>query len=91
MAKFKRRKSQKPNKPLWKLEDGITYSGLSTWEQCREQFSLQWIDGLTSRKVSIPLEFGSIIHYALENQFRDTPVEVINVITEHYKKYRTRS
>lgn len=75
-------------KPLWKIEDGITFSALSKWLDCREQFALQWIDGVTPRRLSIALEFGSVIHYALENQFKGPPEYVIGVITDHYRKYR---
>lgn len=78
-------------KPLWTLDDGITYSGLDKWLTCREQFSLQWIDGLTPKKISIPLEFGSIIHYCLEHQFKDDPVEVVNRVTNQYKQFRTNT
>jgi hypothetical protein len=54
--------------------------------ECPEQFSLQWIDGLTPKKISQPLEFGSIMHYALEHQFRGDPHETIHIITysHHY-------
>lgn len=85
------RKKTTPRKPLWKLEDGITYSSLSLWDQCPEQFSLQYIDGLSQKKLSIALEFGSVMHYALENQFKATPEEVIRRITDHYRKYRSAS
>ena len=85
------RKKKKDYVPLWKIEDGITYSALSKWLECPEQFSLQWIDGLSKKKISIPLEFGSIIHYALENQGKASPPEVIHKITDHYRKYRGAS
>ena len=80
-----------PKKPLWKLSDGVTYSSLSTWVDCPEQFSLQWIDGLTPKKLSEPLEFGSVMHYAIEHQDKGRPEEVIHRITTHYKKYRGKT
>jgi hypothetical protein len=59
---------------------------------CPEQFSLQWIDGLTPKKISPPLEFGSIMHYGLEHQFngRD-PEYTIKTITEQYKSHRGKT
>jgi len=89
--KFAHRKKTAPLAPLWKLEDGLTYSSLTSWLECREQFSLKWIDGITPKKVSIPLEFGSVVHYALENQFKGEPREVVHKITDHYRKYRQRT
>lgn len=86
---FKRRERVK--KPLWKLEDGITFSALSKWCECREQFALQWIDGLSPKELNIALEFGSVFHYALENQAKASPDEVIAIIAEHYYKYREKT
>jgi hypothetical protein len=91
---FKGRKinaSKKPTNQLWKIEDGITYSGLSKWMECPEQFSLQWIDGITPKKISPPLEFGSIMHYGLEHQFKGDPEYTIRTITDQYKKHRGRT
>jgi hypothetical protein len=90
MAKKKRKRAKK-TKPLWTLDDGITFSGLNKWSECREQFSLQWIDGVTRRKLQVPLEFGSVFHSALENQDKGTPEEVIQRVSEHYKKYRLKT
>jgi hypothetical protein len=88
----KERKISKPKEALWKLQDGITFSGLSRWMDCREQFSLQWIDGLTPKKISIPLEFGSVIHYGLEHQFCGrSPKEIIRAITEQYRAHRSKT
>lgn len=88
----KGRAISKPTQALWKLEDGITFSGLSKWMDCREQFSLQWIDGLTPKKISIPLEFGSVIHYGLEHQFcGKRPSEVIRMITSQYREHRSKT
>jgi hypothetical protein len=89
---MKGRSISKPNKALWKLEDGITFSGLSKWMDCREQFSLQWIDGLTPKKLSVPLEFGSVVHYGLEHQLcGKSPETVIKTVTDQYRKHRSKS
>jgi len=86
-----KKKNKVRKEPLWRLDDGITFSGLNNWSQCREQFSLQWIDGVTPKKLSVPLEFGSVFHSALENQEKGTPKEVIQRVTAHYRKHRLKT
>lgn len=86
--KFTFKSRKKEYKPLWKIEDGITYSALSKWLDCPEQFALSWVDGVTPKALSNALEFGSVMHHALENQFKAAPQDVISRITEHYYKYR---
>lgn len=88
---FKRKRAKPPDKLLWSIDDGLSFSSLSTWVNCREQFALSWIDGLTPKRLSIPLEFGSVFHQALENQFVATPREVIGRVTEHYRKHRLKT
>lgn len=79
-------------KPLWTLDQGITYSGLDTFESCPEQFAAQYMDGWTSKKISVPLEFGSIMHYAIEHQFNfSSPEETIAQISDQYRKFRLPS
>lgn len=84
-------KTKRPKKipSLWSLEDGITQSALTTFEQCPEQFSLKYIDGWTSKRISIPLEFGSVMHLAIEKQFKySSPEETIEIVTEAYRQNR---
>jgi len=84
--------SRKPKGPLWTLENGITFSGLSVWENCQEQFGLKYIDGITPKAISGPLEFGNIIHYGLEHQFESSsPLEVIRNITNKYRAWRSKT
>ncbi len=88
------RKGPGKSKPLWRLEDGITYSALTRWLECREQFSLSYIDGLTPKKISVPLEFGSIFHLCCEHQFTNpnhSPIQVAKQITKGYKQLRSKS
>lgn len=83
--------AKKPTKkpPLWNLDYGVTYSSLSTWEQCPEQFALAYIDGWTSKRIHVPFEFGHVMHSAIEHQFGGkTPEEVIYHVTEAYYKKR---
>jgi len=87
----KTRKGPGKSKPLWKLEDGITYSALSKWIECPEQFSLAYIDGLSQKRISIPLEFGTIFHLCLEHQYNFpnlTPKQIANKVCNAYKKGR---
>jgi hypothetical protein len=68
MTKFAQLAKQ-ATKPIWKLEDGLTYSSLSKWLQCREQFVLSVIEGWTPKKISTPLTFGLMFHLCLELHF----------------------
>lgn len=82
-----------PNrKPLWDWTKGITQSGLDRFNSCREQFSLEYIDGYTSRAFSVPLEFGTIIHLAIQRQeeikSRKSADDLIREICEAYHKAR---
>ena len=96
MARSRRRRRKDPaveksKQPLWTLDTGITYSGLSLWLECREQFALQYIEGKTPKKLNEALEFGSIFHKALEHQFEhDTPVACINTICRNWKRRRLK-
>lgn len=79
-------------KPVWSLDDGVTYSSLSTYLECREQFSLSYIEGLTNKKISGPLEFGSIIHYCLEHQFDyQTARECSDTVCRQYRDWRVKT
>lgn len=74
------------------MGDGITFSGLSVFEQCQEQFGLKYIDGITPKALSFPLEFGNIIHYALEHQFKfASPRDAIQHVTNNYRTWRSKT
>lgn len=89
--KAARRRKKKVQTPTWTMPEGITYSALSTWDECPEQFALKYIEGLTSKKLSIPLEFGSIIHYMIENQFNSSsPQEVAETVGQQYRETRRK-
>lgn len=56
------------NGPLWVMErDGVTQGLLYTFLLCREQCRLKFVEGLRSRVVSRPLEFGNLVHYVLSH------------------------
>ncbi len=75
----------KPQRPLWSLEqDGITNTGLQTFMSCREKFARKYIDGMSSRKISVPLTFGNLWHLAFEYRLTRTPWKGVDL-------YRTRA
>ena len=49
--------------------DGMTQSAFVLWMVCKEQFRLKYMEGLTGRGVSIPLMFGSGMHYVYETLY----------------------
>ena len=87
-AAAKKKKEQDKKGRLWRLDDGVTFSSLSRWLECPEQFSLAYIEGKTPKRISEPLEFGSVFHLALEYQFKASPNEVINRVASAYRDWR---
>lgn len=78
--------------PLWTLDQGVTYSSLNTWESCQEQFGLKYIDGLSTKAISIPLEFGNIMHFGLECQLKfPSALEAIYHVTSKYRVWRGKT
>jgi hypothetical protein len=54
---------------LWDLDrDGISYSLLSDFQNCRERFRIKVVEGLTSAEFNVPLEFGNAFHICLEHR-----------------------
>lgn len=75
---------------LWTLSEGITQGMLNSWMGCPEQMALSWVDGLTPKALNVPLEFGSIMHYAIEHQFDyQSPLECILAVTSQYQTFRS--
>lgn len=75
------KKARRPTakyRPLWTLERGITNSGLSRWSQCPEQFALSYMDGWTSRKISVPITYGNLWHCAQESQGSKRPWHLVD-------------
>lgn len=62
-----KRRSNKAGPILWTPASGITYSALSLFLQCREQFRLAYVEGWSPKKVSDAIEFGSIFHNFCEH------------------------
>lgn len=78
--------------PLWDWTHGITQSSMGKFLECREQFALHYVEGWTPRGFSVPLEFGTMIHAAIERygkaQGNTTPEEVIDEVTTSYSSAR---
>ena len=71
-------KKSRPLKPVWVLDrDGITYSGLTLFGNCPEQFWLKYVEGWSKTGFSVALEFGSAFHFLLERYPYDDPPEQI--------------
>lgn len=86
------RRTPRAFKQLWSLEDGVTFSSLNAWEQCQEHFALKYIDGLSKKKISGPIEFGNIFHFALEHRDRfSSSQETINAVTNQYRTWRNKT
>ena len=68
--KPRKRKSQKflkrtvPYRDLYR--DGVTYSFLAQFLNCREQARLSYVEGLRTEGMSVPLDFGIAFHECLE-------------------------
>jgi hypothetical protein len=80
------KKTSKKRKPLWTPEEGVTQSAIGKFLQCPEQFSLEYIEGVTTTRFQIPLEFGSIWHLCLEHQFDGDATKTCERITREYRE-----
>jgi len=77
--------------PLWTLDDGVTYSLLSSFLNCRERFHIANVQGWKPKKFNFPLEFGNIIHLLIEAQDMGIPNDLITNITTNYVKEKINS
>lgn len=67
-----------PLQPLWTLErDGITNSGLNLHQNCPEQFSLSYIEGLTSKKLKEATTYGSLFHACKQFRGKLSPMDAM--------------
>jgi len=69
----------------------VTYSHsrISTFEQCRYRYKLQYIDKLESGPKTIEAFMGTTVHSALEKLYRDLGFQKTNTLEEllsHYDK-----
>lgn len=69
----KKPKRSRPRKSLWSPKKGLTNSSIQSWLKCREQFALRYIDGWSTKKLSIPLAYGNLWHAADEHWGEEEP------------------
>lgn len=75
--------------PLWDWTQGVTQSSLESFMACREQFALGYVEGWSSRSFSVALEFGTLIHFMLEQLTTgDDPVIISRRVTRSYASSR---
>lgn len=74
---------------VWKgpYEEGLTYSMLSKWLQCRERFRIYAIEGLKEEeKFEVPIIFGSLWHLCAESY--PEKEKVVEYARELARKFR---
>ena len=85
MQSLSRVKRQPRIDPLWDLErDGVTYSILSKFMNCRNRFHIQKVQGWRPRGFNFPLEFGNIFHHMVEAQDMGVPIELMYQLADNY-------
>lgn len=87
-----RKRALPAKRPLWDWTQGITQSALDRFNSCREQFSLGYIEGMTSKGFSVALEFGTMIHIAIQQHgdpaCKSSPQEIIDGVCASYHDSR---
>jgi hypothetical protein len=75
-------------KPTWDLyRDGISYSLLCKFRNCRERFRVATVEGLRPSDRKDAMDFGTIFHKALEYTAQNkTTSQVITQLLKFYKK-----
>jgi hypothetical protein len=77
----------KKRKPAWDLyRDGLSYSLICKFRNCRERFRISTVEGLRSTDRKAAMEFGTIFHKALE--FAAHGKTSSQIITELFKFYK---
>ena len=87
MTLTRRKTAKKAKKKSYRdlYEDGVTYSFLSQFHNCRESARLQYVEGWQSDGLSVPLDFGIAFHDCLEWTSKGHSSETIN---RPLKKYQ---
>ena len=74
-------------KSLWNFwKDGCTQSFWKSFNSCREQTRLKFVEGWTRRSGSLALEFGSCIHWCFSQLYKG-PLPCEKDILQTLKKY----
>lgn len=73
--------------PVWDLyRDGISYSMLCKYRNCKERFRLSAVEGLRPSERRAAMDFGTVFHKALElTASGKTTTQVINTVIKLYK------
>jgi hypothetical protein len=75
--------------PMWDLDrDGITYSTMSKFMNCRERFRLSVVEGWQPKKINLPLEFGNVFHLFTEARLQGMDPEDMEFIGVNYIRER---
>jgi len=86
------KKKQPRVDPLWDLErDGVTFSLLSKFMNCRERFHIQKVQGWKPRAFNLPLEFGNIFHHMVEAQDMGVSIESMYQLADNYVNAKIHS
>ena len=75
---------RKPFRDIWK--DGVTYTFLAEFLQCRESARLSYVEGWSQKGLIEALEFGSAIHKCLEAAASGDPHNYDRVLNLHRKE-----
>ena len=68
LGNLRSKKSKVRVDPLWTIDDGITYSLISKFMNCRERFHISQVQGWKPKGINVPLEFGNMFHLLTEAQ-----------------------
>jgi hypothetical protein len=80
----RKRGNKKIVAPQWTLEDGVTYSILSKFLNCRQRFHIGQVQGWKPKHINYALEFGNIFHLFIEAQDQGFDMEQIKRIGTNY-------
>lgn len=83
--------SSTERQPVWDWTKGITYTALSRWLECPEQFALEYIEGWTPKQQNISITFGSMFHAChKEQQHGLDPEEVVAQVIHRFSQNNLR-
>lgn len=87
----RKRKSKEKKVPWRDIEkNGVTYTFLSNFLQCREAARLEYVEGLTQAGMIAPLEFGQLFHLGFELLAAGRPHTDIHQVTKDYVDRRIK-
>ena len=84
LGKLRNQKTKPRVDPLWTLDDGITYSMISKFMNCRQRFHMSNVQGWKPKGINIPLEFGNMFHLMAEAQDMGISMDQMGIIVRNY-------